>query len=255
MFRILLSLILCFLFSFTQAQQLQLESVVNEVTGSTSEPEDDEITATWEVINSGDEAVRLRARREIISTVDPMNIPFVQGQEGARERFCWGPLCYDYGTGVTPENESLLVTIEPGESDDSFKGLYEHMGVQGVSHFRYCFFDTDNPDIEVCREVAFCVDAAECVVGIDEEKMFSLGNMGPNPVQGRAAFNFDFGAGSGERAVVIYNMVGSIVKQIPISAPNGVIFINGEEFEAGIYFYALLDNGVPVATKKFVVAK
>lgn len=245
------------IFAFSAAQaQLALDQVVNEVVGSTSVAEDNELTAEWLVINTSDATVRLRARREIISTVSPMNIPYQIGAEGARERFCWGELCFDYGTGITPDIESLLVTIEPGESDNTFKGLYEHMGVEGVSRFRYCFFDVDDESIEICREVAYCVDAAECVVGVAERAEPSLGNMGPNPVLGQAAFNFDFGASAGtvQRSVVIYNMVGSIVKEITVNGSVGTIFINGQEFEAGIYFYAMLENGTPVATRKFVVA-
>lgn len=249
-------LLLAFLSITIVHAQLALDQVVNEVVGSTTVAEDNELTAEWLVINTSDETVRLRARREIISTVSPMNIPYQIGGEGARERFCWGELCFDYGTGLTPEIESLLVTIEPGASNNTFKGLYEHMGVEGVSRFRYCFFDVDNASIEICQEVAYCVDAAECVVSVAERSEPSLGNMGPNPVVGQAAFNFDFGAAAGnaQRSVVIYNMVGSIVKEITINGSAGTVFINGQDYEAGIYFYAILENGTPVATRKFVVA-
>ncbi len=250
----LLTLFLGFLFTFQVSAQLELSEVNDQVIGSLDNPDDAELESSWDVINASNETVNLRARREVISLVAPFNLPYQPGGEGARDRFCWGELCFDYGTTTTPANQSLLVTIAPGESNSTFKGLYEHMGVAGVTHFRYCFFDVDNTSIEVCHEVLYCVDA-ECAVNVPEVKEPTLSNMGPNPVQGRSSFNYDFSGAQGERAVVFYNMIGSIIKQIPLNSPQGTIFINADEFEAGIYFYALLNNGSPVSTKKFVVSK
>lgn len=241
--------------SFSTTAQLQLENVVWEVTGSLDVPEDDEIEAKWDVINAGSETVVLRARRQIIYHPEPFNLPYDQNGSGARERFCWGPLCYQYGTAQTPATESLLVTIEPGQSNDTFKGLYEHMGVAGAAQFRYCFFDVNNGDLEVCQDVLYCVDADVCALNVPSVKQPELSNMGPNPVVGRSAFNYDLGNSTGQREVVIYNMVGSEVKRILLNNPLGTVFITADDFDAGIYFYALLVNGTPVTTKKFVVSK
>lgn len=241
--------------SLTAIAQLQLENVVWEVTGSIDVPEDDEIVAEWDVINAGSEAVVLRARREIIYNPEPFNLPYDQNGSGARERFCWGPLCYQYGTAQTPATESLLVTIEPGQSNDTFKGLYEHMGVAGAAQFRYCFFDVNNGDTEICQDVLYCIDAASCALSVPTVKQPELSNMGPNPVIGRSAFNYDLGNTEGVREVVIYNMVGAEVKRIHLTTPLGTVFITADDFDAGIYFYALLVNGTPAATKKFVVSK
>lgn len=252
--KVLLLLIVVTVGAYSAQSQLELDNIVWQVEGSLSNPDDDELESSWDVINTTDQTLRLRASRQIISLVSPFNLPYVSGNPGARERFCWGEICFDYGTGQTPSNNALLVTLEPGQSTSTFKGLYEHMGVAGVSHFRYCFFDVDDPSIEVCHEALYCIDA-ECAVSVQEIKEPVLTNMGPNPVQGRASFNFDFSTLAGERSVVIYNMVGAIVRQIPIQSTQGTVFISADEFDAGIYFYALMHNGVPVSTKKFVVSK
>lgn len=238
--------------------QLELSNVVWQAEGSSSNPADDEIEVSWEVVNMGDSPISLRARRTILTSVQPYNAtngPHDPTQAGARDRFCWGEICFDYGTAMSPNNQSLLVTIAPGESDDRFKGLYEHRGVAGVSHFRYCFFEASNPSVEICHEALFCVDAAECAVSVREVREPQLSVIAPNPVQSRSAFNYDFGRHTGERSVVVYNMVGAIVRQIPLNGQQGTVFLNADDFESGIYFYALLSNGSPVATRKFIVAR
>ncbi len=252
--KVLLFTLLSFIFTLPVHSQLTIDNIVWQAEGSLSNPDDAEIETSWDVINATGETVRLRGARQIISVVSPFNLPYVAGNPGARDRFCWGEICFDYGTGQTPANNALLVTLEPGESTSTFKGLYEHMGVAGVSHFRYCFFDVDDTSIEICHEALYCIDA-DCAVNVQEMKEPVLTNMGPNPVQGRASFSYDFASLTGERSVVIYNMVGSIVRQFPINSAQGSVFISADEFDAGIYFYALMHNGVPVSTKKFVVSK
>lgn len=251
---VLLILVLS-LVGFGVNAQLELDNVVWEVTGSIDVPEDDEIVAEWDVINAGSEPVALRARRVMVYHPEPFNLPYDQNGSGARERFCWGPLCYQYGTAQTPTTESLLVTIQPGASDNTFKGLYEHMGVAGAAQVRYCFFEANNPSNEICQDVLYCVDAVECALSVSDVRVPELSNMGPNPVTGRAAFNYDLGSTTGAREVVIYNMVGAEVKRILLNNPLGTVFISADDFDAGIYFYALVVNGTPVSTKRFVVSK
>jgi hypothetical protein len=240
--------------SITASAQLEVTNVIDVISGSIANPDDNELQASWDVVNMTDAAVSLRARREVITAPPVFNLPYTFGAAGARERFCWGALCFDYGTAVTPTNQSLLVNIQPGESNDTFKGLYEHMGTAGQAHFRYCFFDVNNSAIEVCHEVLFCVDV-DCVVGIAEQKEPELGVLGPNPVQGVSTFTYDFGTAQGQRSIAIYNMVGSIVREVNLQAPAGMVYINADDFEAGVYFYALVQNGQAIATRKFVVTK
>lgn len=234
--------------------QLDLANVDAVIVGSLSNQEDNELEASWEVVNIGSTPVNLRARREVLIAPPEFNLPYTFGAAGARERFCWGALCFDYGTSVTPTNQSLIVTIAPGESNNTFKGLYEHMGTEGLAQFRYCFFDVDNEAIEVCHDVLYCVDV-DCVVGVPVNKTPELGVLGPNPLQGVSAFSYNFGSLQGQRSIVVYNMVGSIVKEVTLQAPTGMVYLNAADFEAGVYFYALVQNGQTIATRKFVVTK
>jgi hypothetical protein len=50
-------------------------------------------------------------------------------------------------------------------------------------------------------------------------------------------------------------MVGKIVKETAITAKDGILFVNGEDFESGIYLYSVISNGRTLSTKRMVVAK
>lgn len=235
--------------------QIQLTNIEAEVYGYIDVAEDDEIEGHVTVVNATDAPMTIRVRRELLSTVDPWNSPYVEGEPGARERFCWGPLCYDYGQTETAEVDALMVTIEPGESDDSFYGYYEHRGVPGTTEIRYCFFNNDNEAVEVCQDIVFTVEQTQSVGELDTEA--ELGSVSPNPVNGGvASVAYDFNQRSGnERKFVVYNMVGSIVHEAPLNQPNGIVFFNTDKYQAGVYFYALIENGAVLQTKKFVVSK
>lgn len=235
--------------------QLELTNIDANIVGYIDVPEDDEIEGHVVVVNASNEAMTLRVYRQLLSNVEPWNSPYVEGEPGARERFCWGPLCYDYGQAQTSPNDALMVTIEPGESDDSFYGYYEHRGVPGTTEIRYCFFDHFNPETEICQDIVFTVEQTQSVGENFTES--ELGNVAPNPVRGgMASVGYSFGSRSGnERKFVIYNMVGHIVKESLLNQPNGIVFFNTAEYSAGVYFYALIEDSAVLQTKKFVVSK
>ena len=84
-----------------------------------------EISLHWDVVNESNSEMTLMCTRNFIETVDPYNYPYVQSLpedivEGAYEKFCWGPLCYNYGTDASSQNASLLVTLPAGATDTTF---------------------------------------------------------------------------------------------------------------------------------------
>lgn len=57
-------------------------------------------------------------------------------------------------------------------------------------------------------------------------------------------------------ALLIFNMNGTLLKQIPIrSAGKGEIIISGYELEAGKYIYSLIVNQIEVDSKKMILLK
>jgi hypothetical protein len=222
------------------AVMAQIAELVDAPTSVSGTLDDTEISAHWEVINSTSETISYQAKREPVGMVP-----------GSANYFCWGGLCYGPTTDVS--STSVLATIEPGQSDDSFTGYYNHNGNEGCTTMRYCFFDTENPDDEVCHEVVFAIN---CIVNVDEFAKVTgeLGQVSPNPMTTTGKFTYSLNGRSGDSSVMIYNMVGELVKEIELNATNGLVVLDSNEFENGVYFYSLVSNNQVVSTKKMVVS-
>ncbi len=243
----LLFILAAFLGSALFAQDLQLIDPSPLVTGDPSLAEDNTIAVYWDVSNAGSETYQVRCRREVISMVD-----------GARERFCWGPLCYDWGTEVSLGNGASLVTIASGESNSTFVGDYQHQGNPGTSVIRYCFFDNNDPSVETCYEVTYCVDAdvQNCVVSVEQiADVESKVQISPNPLNRQGTIQYTLPAGSQNAKVIIYNMVGEVMSETVLSKNEGRTTIDASALANGVYFYALVVNEQVMSTKKLVVSK
>ena len=230
---------------FSMAQDLQIIDPVDVMEGSIIVPEDAELDVHWDVMNMTTDTLHMRAKR-----IQMQIVP------NSKNRFCWGPLCYDYPTNESSTNANLIVTMDPGATESTFHGYYEHQGYAGHSIIKYCFFDHFNPDIEVCQTVNFCVDD-ECIIdGVSEIIMDGeLGDIGPNPLTGLGTFSYSFNVLPTDAKVVIYNLVGKQVKSMKLDSKNGIVFLNGQEFQGGVYFYTLEAAGKVFATKKLVISK
>ena len=77
----------------------------------------------------------------------------------------------------------------------------------------------------------------------------------PNPFTERTEIKFDLPATAKNAFIYIFNMQGTLVKQIAISAMQRSVLINGSELTAGMYLYSLLVDGKEVDTKKMILTK
>ena len=241
---LLVVLCACLMVGTSFAQDVESIDPVTTVMGSLSNPDDAELDVHWDLVNMGSDTLKVRLRR-------------IQDQivSGSQNRFCWGPLCYDYPTNESSSNPNLLVTMAPGVAETTFHGYYEHQGNAGHSVIQYCFFDAFDTSNESCTSVNFCVDDA-CVVGVDEmTNAFELGNISPNPVTGLASFSYSFQQRPSNARVSIYNLVGKSVRQVALNNKNGIVFLDAQDYQAGVYFYTLEVNGKILSTKKLVISK
>ena len=55
------------------------------------------LVAEWFVTNATENAMTLYVERNVLQSVDPLNLPYALNARGAYERFCWGT-CYPYGS-------------------------------------------------------------------------------------------------------------------------------------------------------------
>jgi hypothetical protein len=125
-----------------------------------------EISLHWDVVNESNSEMTLMCTRNFIETVDPYNYPYVQSMpealvEGAYEKFCWGPICYNYGADASSQNPSFLVNLPPGATDITFIAYYYPHDVLGTTTIEYCFHPVDNQDAGSCQSITYVIDAGE----------------------------------------------------------------------------------------------
>ena len=80
-----------------------------------------DVQAYWDVTNVGEESLDVLVTRSFMEMADPFNFPYVDGEPGSYERFCWGPLCYPFGTVASADQGSALVTLAPADTNNTFK--------------------------------------------------------------------------------------------------------------------------------------
>ena len=240
-------LFVCIALSSMAFGQLTLIDPVELATGDVANPDDDVFAVHWDIRNDGDNLSRVRVRREILIQID-----------GTRERFCWGPLCYDWGAESSLEGAGFLVQMNPDDVETSFVGDYEHNGFEGSSLIRYIFFDNQDNSISTAYDVTYCVgtDPAACVVNVEEISVENyIGNITPNPVRTDATLNYQIDQFISGSKLIVHNMIGEVMFEQRIDEPSGTLQLDLSELSNGVYFYSIVNGNTPIGTKKLVVSK
>lgn len=240
--------------SNTTIAQPTLVDPIEIFEGSLSDPENEEIAIHWDVTNLTDDVLSLKVTRNIDQLVSPYNLPYDANNEGAYDRFCWGPLCYPIGTYSSFETEFYLVTLAPNETDTTFIADYYPAGIAGVTAFDYCFHPVGDVDAGTCQQVLFCLDADNCALGVtDMTSSIETEAIFPQPITGVSSFPYHLnGATSAE--MNIYDSTGRSVKSAQLTAQHGVVYIDASEWNAGVYVIALRTADGGAISEKFVVA-
>lgn len=217
------------LLSFSQS--LELIDPEEVVSGT---PQNDLLVLNFDVMNTSNIAVDIKVIRNVISEV-----------QGTANYFCW-ELCYGPGTDLSP----TALTIQPGQTVSNFYADYLPNGYQGVTTIEYCFFNVNDPSDEICHTVEFNVSSTTAV---DEQEAISLGNARPNPATGNTMIPFKMKGSNQSATLVVYNLVGQEVLNIPVNGMEGVINLDVNSLQSGIYLYTLLNNNAVLSSKKLIV--
>jgi hypothetical protein len=245
---LLLSAIAFFTFSL-QAQTFEFLNGEYEVYAAPQDEGAEELVSHVDVKNLTDQELTVTVTREIMT----------ENVTGYEERFCWGGICYPNNTPQSLNDEDMA----PGETVVSsgfqgFSGYYIFNGNEGLTTIKYCFKEVGNESNQACFTVDYCVgDDCATLVGIDEKNgpTFELGALSPNPIRGLSTIQYNFGQMPQNASFVVYNMVGSKVKEVKLDNPNGVVLLNAADFENGAYFYSLVVDGRVMTTKRMIVSK
>lgn len=211
-----------------------------------------EISTPWVVANNQFGTQELMCSRNYIDLVDPYNYPFVQGGVGSYEKFCWGPICYNYGADESSSNDGFIVSIPQNQADSSFIAYFYPNNVVGTSTIEYCFHPVGNENIGTCATITYVVSATADVNELIEQSAHSV--VYPNPVIDNGMIDYSIPTGAtGE--IATRDITGKEVVRFTSLTSNGVVVIDGAELMPGLYFSTLEVNGIATSTKRFVVAK
>lgn len=77
----------------------------------------------------------------------------------------------------------------------------------------------------------------------------------PNPFTDRTEIKFTLPDQATHASICIFNMQGTMLKQIQVSSQQPSVTINGSELSAGMYLYSLIVDGQLVDTKRMILTR
>ena len=215
--------------SFAQSLQVTSDSV------NLQGPATMLMTGTARVTNIGGGTIFVKVKRVIVDTA-----------AGHSAYFCWKGTCFPVSTSQSP----TYLVMNPGDSDTTLLADLQPGGHGGTSTVTYCFFDMDNEADSSC--ITFTYRASG--VGIDEiGGLKYISNIYPNPADAFARVSYAINGGKDTRMVVT-NLLGSVVKELPLTEKQGVALIPTSDLKTGIYICSIVIDGKSYGSKKLIVS-
>ena len=228
-----------------------------------------EISLNWDVLNESNSEMTLMCTRTFIDSVSPFNYPYVLFNpdsllldppvefpvEGAYEKFCWGPICYNYGTDASSQNSSLLVNLQAGGTESTFIAYYYPYNVLGTTTIEYCFHPVDDVAAGSCHQITYVIDASASIENNQNRPgALSIATVYPNPLEGMGWLEYDIRLGEvGD--VVFRDLAGKEIMRETGLVSRGKIAIHSDKLTQGLCFCTLEIDGFAVKTERFVVIR
>jgi len=221
------------------AQSLALSDSTGPIANNT--------TLTVQGIPSQDEIVKYAVVTNLTADPIPVMVKKVELSmpSGTYSLFCWG-LCYDPTVFVSPDPMVINGNASSGPYD--FSGHFLPSGIVGMATIRYVFFDQHNPSDSVCMNVNFTAYP----LGIHDISQVTGAVAYPNPASGQVHFLLNL-KGNQNGTLILRNIIGSTVKEIPISGSSEKLSLRIDDLPNGVYFYSIVSNGTILSTKKLIV--
>jgi len=161
----------------------------------------------------------------------------------------------DHYQSVFPPDVNVspsALTIEGGATNNTdFIGDYEPHNQEGIAYISYVFYDEANPGDYATVNVqynAHVTDIEDNFIG-NQPKLIAY----PNPATEYVSFDYK-NVEDPDARIVVYNILGSVVKEIDLRNNNGTIEnINTSDLKDGIYFYSLVINNESKDTQKLII--
>ena len=169
-------------------------------------------------------------------------------------QICWNVcLAPSWNTTQTAGNVTILAdsTADFSVNGIGFHSLFSPCTLLGTRVIRYTFWDNTNSNDSASVVVNYHITN----VGFSENKSnsFYFSSPHPNPSFGSSVVNYEFPART-KAQLKIYNIAGSVVKEISAEELAGKLLIETENMPNGIYFCSMVVNGKVIGTKKLIVS-
>lgn len=167
---------------------------------------------------------------------------------GSYNYFCW-TACYAPSVSVSPTPDTLYA----GQPYTKFHGYFNPGNQSGTASITYTFYDQNNIGDSAWVTVVYHSDVA----GIGASSVTGenkLAAAAPNPANSFSSINYSLKSNVKSGKIVLYNMLGELIREINLEEKQGTVKLSVSEFTAGVYFYSLVADNKVVTTKKLVVS-
>jgi hypothetical protein len=167
--------------------------------------------------------------------------------------FCTDQNCYSPGTFVTP----AAIPMTAGGGNFLLKPEFNTGATAGTgtARVRYTVFNVNNASDTAYFEIVYMLATGVGVNNLANVKP-SISNPMPNPAS--AVFSIDFkvgNAGVANTKMVMYNMLGSKVREMDVNTLEGTMRFDVSDLEQGVYFCTLVSNGKQLATRRVMITR
>ena len=187
------------------------------------------------MLNSGTDSLSVKVKKKEVAIVS-----------GSVNTFCWGT-CYLPATFESPDP----IWIAPDSISNGFDAQYNANNHIGVSILLYTFFDENNLADSSSVFVKFDGLHSNVPQIVPEKVQFS--NASPNPANGYSNISYTLPGNGFENRIVVRDMLGNDVFNQMLVENSGTVKIDTYTFSNGVYFYTLIVNGKPYATRKLII--
>ena len=213
------------------------------------------VAVYWDVLNDTEETLDLMVTRALVDTVSPFNYPFETDEdgvplEGSYERFCWGQSCFNFGTDASPAIPGFFVTLEPGDTTDTFVSDFYPNGVTGTTTLGYCFHQDGPPSLGACHELTFVVTGSVDAVTSPTQAKTGIAQMMPNPASDAVQIRFE---NARDGVIEFRNLVGQVCRTEMVQAGANLQRLDLEGMADGIWLVSYKVDGLAVSTKRLVI--
>lgn len=113
------------------------------------------------------------------------------------------------------------------------------MGNPGYTSIHYRFFDTDNPSDSVGVDLAWNFTTS---LG-ENNQQYGLSKPLQNPADAFTVFNYNLPTADPRDQLVVYNMLGAVVRILDIPGKHGALVLNTSDLKSGVYIVSFINGG------------